>query len=236
MVGGFDVAEETWDGRLEDALVGSEARRSRAEELGLLRFALPIWTGGLLQSLVYLGRTHPLLDQLPDVWEMPLYRPLLTGDTESARGELRTRASSFDPWTDAFITRGVRLLECALLLKDEQVIALLIARLREIEMPASLGPWLGSVDRLLGDAYSVLDLHLQARTYYEKAMEYATKMRHRPELALSRLGLAENLLDHYPEERDAAIEHLDFAISELRDMKMQPALERALRHRGLLKA
>jgi hypothetical protein len=37
-------------------------------------------------------------------------------------------------------------------------------------------------------------------------------------------------------ERDAAIEHLDFAIAELPDMKMQPALERALSHRGLLKA
>ena len=44
------------------------------------------------------------------------------------------------------------------------------------------------------------------------------------------------LLAHYAEEHDTAIEHLDFAIAELRDMKMQPALERALRHRGLLKA
>jgi hypothetical protein len=33
---------------------------------------------------------------------------------------------------------------------------------------------------------------------------------------------------------DAAIEHLDFA--EFQDMKMQPALERALGRRGLLKA
>ena len=57
-----------------------------------------------------------------------------------------------------------------------------------------------------------------------------------PELTLSRLGLAELLLEHYPDERDAAIEHLDFAIAEFQDMKMQPALERALRHRGLLKA
>ena len=44
------------------------------------------------------------------------------------------------------------------------------------------------------------------------------------------------LLDHYPDERDAAIEHLDFAIAEFQDMKMQPALERALGRRGLLKA
>jgi hypothetical protein len=33
-----------------------------------------------------------------------------------------------------------------------------------------------------------------------------------------------------------AIEHLDFAIAEFGEMKMQPSLERALRHRGLLKA
>ncbi len=54
--------------------------------------------------------------------------------------------------------------------------------------------------------------------------------------ALIRLDLAELLLAHYPDERDAAIEHLDFAIAEFREMKMQPSLERALRHRGLLKA
>jgi hypothetical protein len=61
-------------------------------------------------------------------------------------------------------------------------------------------------------------------------------LRFRPEIALIRLDLAELLLEHYPDERAEAIEHLDFAIAELRDMKMQPALERALRHRGLLKA
>jgi hypothetical protein len=58
----------------------------------------------------------------------------------------------------------------------------------------------------------------------------------RAELALSHLGLAELLLDHYPEEHDAAIGHLDFAIAEFQEMKMQPALERALGRRGLLKA
>jgi hypothetical protein len=30
--------------------------------------------------------------------------------------------------------------------------------------------------------------------------------------------------------------HLDFVIEEFRAMKMQPALERALRHKGLLHA
>jgi hypothetical protein len=62
------------------------------------------------------------------------------------------------------------------------------------------------------------------------------RVRSRPEIALTRLGLAELLLDHSPDERPAAIEHLDFAIREFREMKMQPSLERALRHRELLKA
>ena len=38
------------------------------------------------------------------------------------------------------------------------------------------------------------------------------------------------------EGRNEAMQHLDFAIAELREMKMQPALERALRHKELLKA
>jgi len=39
-----------------------------------------------------------------------------------------------------------------------------------------------------------------------------------------------------PNERAAAIDHLDFAITEFREMKMQPSLERALWHKDLLKA
>jgi hypothetical protein len=33
-----------------------------------------------------------------------------------------------------------------------------------------------------------------------------------------------------------ALERLDFAINESREMKMQPSLERALRHKDILKA
>ena len=44
------------------------------------------------------------------------------------------------------------------------------------------------------------------------------------------------LLAHFPEKKAEAPEHLDFAISELREMKMQPALERALEQRENLKA
>ena len=62
------------------------------------------------------------------------------------------------------------------------------------------------------------------------------KIRNRPENALSHLGLAELLLEHYPDEVTKAHEHLDTAISEFRDMKMQGHLERALSQRDILKA
>ena len=61
-------------------------------------------------------------------------------------------------------------------------------------------------------------------------------MRFRPEIALTRLDLAELLLDGDERERQDALGHLDFAIEEFGAMKMQPALERALRHKGLLHA
>ena len=76
----------------------------------------------------------------------------------------------------------------------------------------------------------------KARNYYHQALEAAGKMRFRSEIALTRLQLCELMLDHYPNDRAEALEHLDFAIGEFRDMKMQPSLERALSHRDILKA
>jgi tetratricopeptide (TPR) repeat protein len=92
------------------------------------------------------------------------------------------------------------------------------------------------IPRVLGDCARILGEPAKAREQYAEALTVCEEMGLRPEKALAALGLAEVLLEHYPEERDAAIEHLDFAIAELTEMKMQPALERALRHRGLLKA
>lgn len=47
---------------------------------------------------------------------------------------------------------------------------------------------------------------------------------------------AQQALTFDPDERAEALEHLDFAIAEFQEMKMQPSLERALRHRDILKA
>ena len=76
----------------------------------------------------------------------------------------------------------------------------------------------------------------QPATNYQEAIGVCTEMRFRPELALTRLQLAELLLEHYPDEKNDALEHLDFAIKEFRVKKMQPSLEKALRHKEILKA
>ena len=53
-------------------------------------------------------------------------------------------------------------------------------------------------------------------------------MRFRPEIALSRFQIAELLFEHYPDDRDEALGHLNFAINEFQEMKMRPSLEMAL--------
>jgi hypothetical protein len=90
--------------------------------------------------------------------------------------------------------------------------------------------------RHLGAAAAFLGRPEEARAYHEEAMDMATRLRFRPEIALTRLELAELLLEHYPDEKAEAREHLDFAIREFREMKMQPSLERALKQREILKA
>jgi len=88
----------------------------------------------------------------------------------------------------------------------------------------------------MGEAAVMLGRPEEGRKYYQDALKVATEMRFRPEVALTRLQLAELLLEHYLEEKAEALEHLDFAIKEFRDMEMQPSLERALRHKEILKA
>jgi hypothetical protein len=85
--------------------------------------------------------------------------------------------------------------------------------------------------RLLGDAAAIIAENDSARRHYEQARDDATRMRIRPEWALATLGLAEVV-----EPGEEAQAYLDQAIAELQAMKMQPALQRALARKELLKA
>ena len=128
------------------------------------------------------------------------------------------------------------MLQVAVSLEDRGEAEVLSAHLHQVAHVAGAYYEPSSTARHLGSASSLLGKPDEAHDYYRQALEVTEKICHRPELALTRLELAELLLDHYPDERAEALEHLDFAIAELRDMKMQPALERALSRREILKA
>jgi tetratricopeptide (TPR) repeat protein len=127
-------------------------------------------------------------------------------------------------------------LEASVLVGHAEAVKLLLGRLKETGICSAgvLSPT--CLQRHLGGAAVLLGRYDEARHHYQEAIRVCTEMRFRPELALSRLQLAELLLDHYPAEKKDALEHLDFAIKEFREMKMQPSLERALRHKEILKA
>jgi len=127
-------------------------------------------------------------------------------------------------------------LEAAVLVGHRQAAELLLRRLAGSSIRTS-GLWHTTcAGRHLGAAAVLLGRPDEARSHYQEALKVASEMRFRPEVALTRLQLAELLLEHYLKERDEALEHLDFDIAEFRDMKMQLSLECALRHKEILKA
>ena len=122
------------------------------------------------------------------------------------------------------------LLDASVIVKDLDAVGHLmqhLASLSRMVVPEA-GSQLGCAARHLGAAAAMLGNPDDARMYYAHATEVCERVRFRPELALTRLQLAELLLDHFPDERAEAIEHVDFAIAEFREMKMQPALQQAL--------
>jgi tetratricopeptide (TPR) repeat protein len=126
-------------------------------------------------------------------------------------------------------------LEAAVLVGHRQVVELLLKRFVGTGVVTSGIFQPTCILRHLGAACKLLGRYEEARKYYDEAIKVCIDMKFRPELALSRLQLAELLLEHYPNEKKEAVEHLDFCIKEFREMKMQPSLERSLRHKEILK-
>ena len=123
-----------------------------------------------------------------------------------------------------------QLLESAVLLRDAGICAMLV----ELLGPLPPLAWVANASptRVIGDALALLGRAADARAKYEAALNICQPGGFRPEIALTRLSLAELLLKHYPAERLTANEHIDFAIAEFEAMGMQPSLDRARRLRG----
>jgi ATP/maltotriose-dependent transcriptional regulator MalT len=133
--------------------------------------------------------------------------------------------SSFDD--EYRILQLIMLLQAAVVVEDHAASQALAARLACVADLIGEHDIYTCVARHLGDAGLLAGDRTAARGYYLQALEAARKTRFRPELALTHLRLAE-LLHEDEIERSEVLEHLNLALPELRDMHMQPGLERAL--------
>lgn len=263
------------DGHLDEAVDVGNRLISRGEELGSPQAGKAFGVNEMFQPLIHLGRSQEALDAIVEGADL-----LRSGEPESLQeavclahlgrredaqvvlSELLGRlpapgSSAGEPSSRAL----AHLLETAILVEDLDAAAALSERLRPLAERLASGGF-GSIcpARLLGAAAKLLGRPDEARAYSRQALEVCERVRFRPEIALTRLQIAELLLYEADSLQSAvsqpgadaealqggepsseglrteARQHLDFAIEEFRAMKMQPALERALRHKGLLKA
>jgi tetratricopeptide (TPR) repeat protein len=244
-----DAVMAIWDGRLQEAVAIRQRILTRGEELGVTGFATA-WATFIIPARLHLGDAdRPLASVLQGSSNLPqnvatdaitLFCLAHLGRYDEAAEMLErlvvARPSIGSTEDETAVSQDIVALEAAMLAGHRQVAELLLPRLAGTSINTS-GLWLTTcIGRHLGAAAVLLGRPDEGRKYYQKAIEDCTEMRFRPELALSRLQLAELLLDHHPDEKEEALEHLDFAIKEFQDMKMQPSLERALRHKEILKA
>jgi len=234
----FDICLATLDGRLEEALEIARRMLERGEELGLAEYA-GFAVFAILRPQLHLGKA----DEAPQFAAFPplaavclahLGRDIQVVETLEQLVLARPGIGSIEDETPAWW--DIALLEAAVLVGHSQAAELLLRRFAGSNICTTGHTLMTCIARHLGAAAALLGRPEEARAHYDEALRVANEMRFRPELALTRLQLAELLLEHYPEEKPEALEHLDFAINEFRDMKMQPSLERALRHKEILGA
>jgi serine/threonine protein kinase/tetratricopeptide (TPR) repeat protein len=236
----MDIVVSILDGDFEHALVALRQLVARAEELGLGGAAQPdLYAARLCAYLAQEEVANTVLGRAERAGMRVPHKALCLahlgrqGEARDALHEIRQSASA----EEGGIDRLTISLETIVLLGDKELTAEILPRLvGAAHLLIETYSDHTCVARHLGAAAALLGDHERARSFTAQAIELATRVRHRPEIALSRLQLAELLLEGSAAEQRSAAEHLDFAIAELREMKMQPALERALGHKGLLKA
>jgi predicted ATPase len=234
------------DGRLEEAIEITRRVMATGRELGMLDYAAVFATGLGLRPRALIGKADGALRRAKGPAEMASDHAAATfclahlGHAVETREKLQqfvvARPNIGSDQDETFAYRDALMLEAAVIVGHDEAANLLVKRFAGKGLRTTGLFYITCVDRHLGAATAMLGRSEDARAHYHDALKVATDMRFRPEIALTRLQLAELLLDHYPDEKVEALEHLDFAIGEFREMKMQPSLERALRHKEILGA
>jgi len=238
---GWRIARNTLDGHVEEASAEIRQLRARGEELGIAEYARIVeWQVG--PNNLLLGDRDETRRQLTG-----LANQYVRGYYLAQLGQQAEALDLLEKWVidrpnfgtvadQAPVNADTALLDAALLVGHRKSVEMLLGKWADTTM--QLAFWMGvkCIPQYLGAGAAFLGRHDEARRYYHQAIKVCSETRFRPGLALTRLQLAELLLDHYPAEKKDALEHLDFAIKEFREMKMRPSLERALRHKEILKA
>jgi DNA-binding NarL/FixJ family response regulator len=230
------------DGRLEEAVDTARRIVARGGELGSPRLAAQFANGRCGRAFLYLG----WVDELEAIsgpnlnWPFKPQMAARRGRVAEARTLLWDGLQRYTFHDPSAVTERVEyllmLLEAAVLIQDHDAAQLLAVWLADSPLVSPYG-YVICIARQRGAAAALLGHRAEARRSYEQALEAATRLRFRPELALTHLQLAELLLDvargvrreaRGKEEQREALAHLDLAIDELQAMHMQPALEQAL--------
>jgi len=231
------------DGHLEEAVGIARRLMARGEELGLRTFA-SVGAGAMsLRPLLLLRKAddaiQPWIQAAPGsaIGALCLaYLRQYAEVVEILEQHVLARPNIGTDEDETPASGDIMCLEAAVLVGHREAAELLLQRFAGTSARTPGGLYVTCFSRHLGAAAALLARYEEARNHYQEAIRVCTEMRFRPELALTRLQLAELLLEHYPDEKKEALEHLDFAINEFREMKMQPSLERALRHKEILGA
>jgi DNA-binding CsgD family transcriptional regulator len=237
------------DGYLEDAWARFNATADQADEFGMSVRARLGRLEFLMAPSLYLGRAHSWLEafdqntgpatvpqperQSSASIQLTAGRALClaqVGRIEEAQTLVAPVLDNIEAMDDELpIGSLALLLQAAVVVEHPAAAQALAGRLACVAHLNGDTSMMVCVARHLGDAAALVGDRLAARGYYAQALESAGKIRFRPELALTHVRLAELLLNEADDAaRSEALEHLDVAIPELRDMKMQPGLEHAL--------
>ena len=229
------------DGHLAEAVSAYQTLTSRGEQMGLSEWANLMGIMVVLRPMLYLGKSEGIL-LLMDRFGTSIHLRLLylahTGHDDEATAildqlEIDSLQNSV-PDDDQPSWSEIMYLEAATIVGHRPSVKSLLRRSANCVVSISGQYSATCVHRHLGAAAAMLGETDRARAYYVQALEVARQTRFRPEVALTRLQLAELLLEHYPSERSQALEHLESAFSDFKEMKMQPALDRVERLRNTL--
>ena len=208
------IETATMDGHFRQAV---DTAHSLPGDTGLINVRIAI-----ARPLTYLGR----VDEFMAEWEPRMIGSFnlianiyaLAGDHVTATERMQERAEE-----PPFLSGDVHALEAAIVLLNRDAVRTFAERILHEPRTATTGAfWLLIPDRHLGDGFSYLGEPSRARKHYDAALEIAERMRFRPEVALTRLGLAELLIGHYPDELDGPFDHMEFVLREFQEMDMRP--------------